>query len=145
MFAQTQSGIKLYFLNKESDCESMPRRFEGCGPIHESTGVLCYVGRRFQSRTLNKLSDGKTSREPSELYEVRIIDNDFNTYQQVIDVSMLALGISEDEAFAIAWEVDHSGYCVVAHGPYEQAEAVAATIRTIGIEVQVNLVEAPAN
>jgi ATP-dependent Clp protease adapter protein ClpS len=145
MFAQTQSGITLYFLNKESDCESMPRRFEGCGPIHESTGVLCYVGRRFQSRTLNKLSDGKTSREPSELYEVRIIDNDFNTYQQVIDVSMLALGISEDEAFAIAWEVDHSGYCVVAHGAYEQAEAVAATIRTIGIEVQVNLVEAPAN
>ena len=73
---------------------------------------------------------------------MRIIDNDFNTYQQVMDVSMLALGISEDEAFAIAWEVDHSGYCVVAHGPYDQAEAVAATIRTIGIEVQVNLVEA---
>ena len=145
MFAQTQSGITLYFLNKKLDYERMPRRFEGYRPIHESTGILCYVGRRFRSRTLNKASDGKNSPGPSELYEVRIIDNDFNTYQQVIDVSMLALGISEDEAFAVAWEVDHSGYCVVAHGPYEQAEAVAATIRTIGIEVQVNLVEAPAN
>ena len=123
----------------------MPRRFEGYRPIHESTGILCYVGRRFRSRTLNKASDGKNSPGPSELYEVRIIDNDFNTYQQVIDVSMLALGISEDEAFAVAWEVDHSGYCVVALGPYEQAEAVAATIRTIGIEVQVNLVEAPVS
>ena len=145
MFAQTHSEITLYFLNKKLDCESMQRRFEGCRPIHEPTGVLCYVGRRFRSRTLNKASDGKASPGPSELFEVRIIDNDFNTYQQVIDVSMLALGISEDDAFAIAWEVDHSGYCVVAHGPYDQAEAVAATIRTIGIEVQVNLVEAPAN
>jgi ATP-dependent Clp protease adapter protein ClpS len=143
MFAQAQGGIILRFLNKQSDCESMPRHFEGS--IYESTGVLCYVSRRYQSRTLNKLSDEKTPPEPSELYEVRIIDNDFNTYQQVMDVSMLALGISEDEAFAIAWEVDHSGYCVVAHGPCDQAEAVAVTIRTIGIEVQVNLVEAPAN
>ncbi len=123
----------------------MPRRFEGCRPIHEPTGVLCYVGRRFQSGTLNEASGGKDSPEPSELYEVRVIDNDFNTYQQVIDISMLALGVSEDEAFAIAWEVDHTGYCVVAHGPYDQAEAVAATIRTIGIEVRVNLVEARAN
>ena len=143
MFAQAQGGIILDFLNRQFDCESMPLHFEGS--IYESTGVLCYVSRRYQSRTLNELSDGKTSPEPSELYEVRIIDNDFNTYQQVMDVSMLALGISEDEAFAIAWEVDHSGYCVVAHGPYDQAEAVAATIRTIGIEVQVNLVEVPAN
>ena len=45
--------------------------------------------------------------EVSELYEVRIIDNDYNTYQQVMDISMLALAVSEDEAFAIAWEVDH--------------------------------------
>jgi ATP-dependent Clp protease adapter protein ClpS len=145
MFAQAQSGITLYFLNTNLDCESMPRRFEGRRPLHESTGVLCYVGRRFRSRTLDKASDGKNSPGPSELYEVRIIDNDFNTYQQVIDVSMLALGIGEDEAFTIAWEVDHSGYCVVAHGPYDQAEPVATTIRTIGIEVQVNLVEAPVN
>ena len=85
---------------------------------------------------------GRVLAELSELYEVRIIDNDYNTYQQVMDVSMLALGVSEDEAFAIAWEVDHKGYCVVAQGPYDEAEAIADTIRTIGIEVQVNLMEA---
>jgi ATP-dependent Clp protease adapter protein ClpS len=115
-------------------------------PICQDTGVFCYVARRFQSKSLNsKDSDGEGSDESSELYEVRIIDNDYNTYQQVMDVSMLALDVSEDEAFAIAWEVDHQGYCVVAQGPYEAAEAVADIIRFIGIEVQVNLMEARVN
>jgi len=115
-------------------------------PIHKPVGILCYVGRRYQSKRLEGKHNGPdNARRSSELYEVRIIDNDYNTYQQVMEVSMLALGVSEDEAFAIAWEVDHKGYCVVAQGPYEQAEAVARTIRTIGIEVQVNLVEAHDN
>ena len=114
--------------------------------IIERSGMLCYVARRFQSRSLGgKDSDEEGSQDVSETYEVRIIDNDYNTYQQVMDVSMLALGVSEDEAFAIAWEVDHKGYCVVAEGPYDEAEAVADTIRTIGIEVQVNLMAARVN
>ncbi len=144
MFAQAQYGITLS-LNKKLNYGWIPPSFEVCGSIHEGTEILCYVGRRFQPRILNSASDGETSTGTSELYEVRIVDNDFNTYQQVIDISMLALGISEDEAFAIAWEVDHNGYCVVAHGPYDQAEAVAVTIRTIGIEVQVNLLAARVN
>ena len=78
------------------------------------------------------------SRDNEELYEVRVIDNDYNTYGQVIHITMEALGISEEMAFAIAWEVDHTGFCVVAEGPCPEAEAVAQVIRTIGIEVQVN-------
>jgi ATP-dependent Clp protease adapter protein ClpS len=69
------------------------------------------------------------------LYEVRIIDNDYNTYQEVIDITMLALGVSEEEAYAVAWEVDHRGSCVVAEGTLSEAESVASVIRTIGIEV----------
>ena len=38
-----------------------------------------------------------------------------------MDVSMLALGVGDDEAFAIAWEVDHKGYCVVAQDPYDRS------------------------
>jgi ATP-dependent Clp protease adapter protein ClpS len=78
------------------------------------------------------------STDDEDLYEVRIIDNDYNTYGQVIHITMQALGISEEMAFAVAWEVDHTGFCVVAEGPYPEAEAVAQIIRTIGIEVQVN-------
>ena len=138
--------LRLSRLSENLDCELMAQRCGGFEPILERSGMLCYVARRFQSRSLGgKDSDGRGSHELSETYEVRIIDNDYNTYQQVMDVSKLALGVGEDEAFAIAWEVDHKGYCVVAKGPYEEAEAIADTIRTIGIEVQVNLIEAREN
>ena len=138
--------LRLSRLNEKLDCESEAQCCRGFEPIGERSGILCYVARRFQSRSLgSKDSDGKGSHEVSEVYEVRIIDNDYNTYQQVMDVSMLALGVSDDEAFTIAWEVDHNGFCVVAQGPYEEAKAVADIIRTIGIEVQVNLMAARIN
>jgi ATP-dependent Clp protease adapter protein ClpS len=82
--------------------------------------------------------------DSEDLYEVRIMDNDHNTYGEVMQITMQALDISEEKAFAIAWEVDHMGSCVVAQGPYEAAEAIAQVIRTIGIEVQVNPIE-PSN
>jgi hypothetical protein len=55
-----------------------------------------------------------------------------------MDIAMRALEVSEEEAYGIAWEVDHRGSCVVAHASLENAEALASIIRTIGIEVQVN-------
>jgi ATP-dependent Clp protease adapter protein ClpS len=138
--------LRLSPFSENLDPESTIQWFKGLEPIRENAGMLCHVARRFQSKSLNsKDSGGEGPEELSELYEVRIIDNDYNTYQQVMDVSMLALGVSEDEAFAIAWEVDHKGYCVVAQGSYEEAEAVADIIRTIGIEVQVNLMDDRVN
>jgi ATP-dependent Clp protease adapter protein ClpS len=80
--------------------------------------------------------------DQADQYEVRVMNNDYNTYRQVMDITMLALGISEQEAYDIAWEVDHQGSCVVAVGPREEAEAIANIIRVIGIEVQVNPVTA---
>jgi ATP-dependent Clp protease adapter protein ClpS len=107
-----------------------------------SNTVYFYTGRRFSPVILGSDQDKDPCAENKDLYEVRIIDNDHNTYEEVIRISMAALGISEAQAFAVAWEVDHYGSCVVARGPYEEAEAVASVIRTIGIEVQVNLVGA---
>jgi len=102
--------------------------------------ILFYTGRLFSPRVLGIDSSRGESSEGKELHEVRIIDNDYNTYREVMDITMLALGISEEQAFAVAWEVDHRGSCVVAVGPYPEAEVVANIIRTIGIEVQVNAV-----
>jgi ATP-dependent Clp protease adapter protein ClpS len=107
-----------------------------------SDTVHFYTGRRFSPMILGSEPDQHPSSENKDLYEVRIIDNDHNTYEEVIRISMAALGISEAQAFVVAWEVDHYGSCVVARGPHEEAEAVASVIRTIGIEVQVNLVGA---
>jgi ATP-dependent Clp protease adapter protein ClpS len=97
-----------------------------------------YTGRRFSPVPLGRDPDKDPCLDDNDLYEVRIIDNSHNTYEQVIRICVSALGIDESQAFAVAWEVDHYGSCAVAHGPYEEAEAVARVIRTIGIEVQVN-------
>jgi ATP-dependent Clp protease adapter protein ClpS len=99
--------------------------------------IYCYTSRRFEPIRVPRKQEESDSQE-EELYEVRIIDNDHNTYGEVIEITMLALGISEDKAFGVAWEVDHHGSCVVAHAAKEEAEELARIIRLIGIEVQVN-------
>ena len=72
-----------------------------------------------------------------QLYQVKIIDNDYNSYQEVILICMIALGCNYQEGYTIAWTVDHEGACIVLYAPYEEAEETANIIRTIGIEVQV--------
>lgn len=111
-----------------------------------SIPLECYTIRRFPPVGLDQQRSGEDdSADAEDLYEVRIIDNDYNTYAEVMQISMQALGISQDMAFAIAWEVDHAGSCAVAQGPLSEAEAIAQIIRTIGIEVQVNPVACPSS
>ncbi len=104
-----------------------------------------YTERRVPNVNIGNRGDGKDPADDKDLYEVRIIDNDHNTYQEVMEVTMLALGIDEEQAFAVAWEVDHLGSCAVAHGPYDAAQTMANLIKTIGIEVQVNPVNRSVN
>jgi hypothetical protein len=99
--------------------------------------IHCYTSQRFEPIRAPRKQEESDSQD-EELYEVRIIDNDHNTYGEVIQISMLALGISEDKAFGVAWDVDHYGSCVVAHAAKQEAEELACIIRLIGIEVQVN-------
>lgn len=75
--------------------------------------------------------------EGSGLYRVVIIDNNHNTYQQVIEICMEALGIGFDQAYHIALAVDNNGMADVMHAPRPQAEKTASVIRSIGIEVRV--------
>jgi ATP-dependent Clp protease adapter protein ClpS len=113
------------------------------GPVNgdSSFPVLFYTSRRLPHIIVSGRSDEDDSADTEALYEVRIIDNDHNTYQEVMQITMLALGFQQEQAFAVAWEVDHLGSCVVAHAPKEEAEEMAGLIRTIGIEVQVNPID----
>lgn len=70
-------------------------------------------------------------------YRVIIVDNDTNTYEEVIRVCMLALGIDYEDGYQIALAVDHNGYCAVYEGPEPEATEIADVIRMIGIEVRV--------
>jgi len=111
---------------------------EACGiPLH------LYTSKRFAPV---RFAGADRADEPPEgaepLHEVRIIDNDYNTYQEVMQITMIALGLDEEQAFTVAWEVDHYGSCVVAMASRDEAEGIADMIRVIGIEVQVNPVSA---
>lgn len=118
----------------------VPRLDETCEvkTCDTDKSVHFYTSRRFPPIQIRPRDRDDDSPDESHLFEVRIIDNDFNTYQEVMDVTMLVLGINDEQAFAVAWEVDHRGSSVVAQGPREEAEAMADMIRSIGIEVQVN-------
>ena len=74
---------------------------------------------------------------PSDLFRVQIIDNDHNTYEEVMEVCVLALGVDRPEAFRIALSVDNNGSADVLLAPRAEAERVANVIRGIGIEVRV--------
>ena len=70
------------------------------------------------------------------LFAVRVVDNPVNTYEEVMDACCRALGVSLEEAFQMAYAVDHAGSCVVCVAPRTEAEQVAGVIRSIGIEVR---------
>ncbi|MBI41427.1 MAG: hypothetical protein CMF59_17680 [Leptospiraceae bacterium] len=80
---------------------------------------------------------GQEQKQPERLFRVLIIDNDYNTYEQVIRVCMKALGVGFEEALQIALAVDNNGEAEVFHGDEASAAAVADVIRSIGIEVRV--------
>ena len=81
-------------------------------------------------------------KKPHRLFRVVIIDNDTNTYDEVIAICMQALSIGFDEAFQIALAVDNNGKAEVFHGDEASAFRVAEVIRTIGIEVRVEPLDA---
>lgn len=68
---------------------------------------------------------------------VIVYNNDYNTYDEVIEILMRATGCPLEEAQIETWEIDHLGKSVVHHGSEEECERAASVIRTIGIVVEV--------
>ncbi len=71
-------------------------------------------------------------------FKVIVWDNDYNTFEEVTRILLRAVpGMTVDRAVELTYEIHESGSAVPYAGPKEQAEAVAATIATIGIKVTV--------
>ena len=68
---------------------------------------------------------------------VVVYDNDYNTFEEVTAILLVATRCSLREAQTETWEVHHLGKSVVHFGTKEECEAVAAIISTIGIRVEV--------
>lgn len=71
------------------------------------------------------------------LYDVIVIDNPVNTYEEVIRVVMEAIGCDLPRAYEIALEIDSTGAACVATVEHVEAQRIAGVIRRIGIEVRV--------
>jgi hypothetical protein len=69
---------------------------------------------------------------------VTVYNNDYNTYEEVISILVMATGCNFEEAYLEAWEVDHLGRSVVHHGPETDCQKVAEIISKIGIRVEVS-------
>lgn len=73
-----------------------------------------------------------------ERWKVTVFDNDVNTYEEVIEVLIMATGCCREEAYCEAWEIDHFGKSDVHFGGHEECQGVAKLVGTIGIEVAVS-------
>ena len=78
---------------------------------------------------------------PSEQAEkdwiVTVYNNDYNTYEEVVIILMMATGCPIEEASMETWEVDNLGLSVVHHGREDDCRAAADIIAKIGIRVEV--------
>ncbi len=68
---------------------------------------------------------------------VTVYNNDYNTYEEVISILILATGCGLEEAEMEAWEVDHLGRSVVHHGKETDCRTAGDVIAKIGIRVEV--------
>lgn len=69
---------------------------------------------------------------------VTVYDNDYNTYEQVMAILMIATGCTAEEAYMEAWEVDHQGRSVVHYASEKECREAADVIGKIGIRVEVS-------
>ena len=76
--------------------------------------------------------------ERTDAWIVTVYDNEYNTYQEVMAILMIATQCSADEAYIETWEIDHLGKSVVHSGAQDVCSVVADIIRTIGIRVEVS-------
>jgi ATP-dependent Clp protease adapter protein ClpS len=62
---------------------------------------------------------------------------DCHTYAQVIQQLMLAIGCSRDQAYELAWIVDHHGRASVYFGEKAECERVVRILGDIGLRAEV--------
>lgn len=80
-------------------------------------------------------SDGSSSQGE---WAVTVFNNEKNTWDEVMDILMLATACTEEEAYIETWEIDKLGKSTVHYAAREECEQVAEIIAQIGIEVKVS-------
>lgn len=91
----------------------------------------------MSTRTIERPDVDQDNSNQSESWIVVVYNNEYNTYDEVMMILMIATHCNEEEAYIETWEVDQLGKSVVHVAGQEECETVASIIRQIGIEVEV--------
>lgn len=78
-----------------------------------------------------------TTPEQQPDWLVIVFDNEFNTFEEVTMILILATNCSVEEATIETWEVHHLGKSVVHRADEKECLRVASIIAKIGIRVEV--------
>lgn len=70
--------------------------------------------------------------QEESLWNVLIFDDDEHSYAYVVEMMMVLFGMTPEEGFNIAYEVDHVGQALVKTCPYEEAVEAHARIINYG-------------
>lgn len=70
-------------------------------------------------------------------WQVVAFNNDYNTFDEVIEILIVATGCSREEAEIETWEIHHYGSCVVHRAERAECERVAKVISSIGVQTEV--------
>lgn len=109
------------------------------GVVMANIAVEEFVGSLVNTAVIEdpEVSDSNTRGGRGD-WLVTVFNNDYNTYEQVMNILVIATECSMDEAFMETWEVDHLGKSVVHQGSEKECLRVASIIATIGIRVDVS-------
>ena len=69
---------------------------------------------------------------------VTVYNNDWNTYDEVMMILMVATGCSGEEAYIETWEIDNLGQSVVHLACEKECRQIGELISKIGIQVEVS-------
>lgn len=86
--------------------------------------------------TLDDLEVGDGLDNP---WQAVLYNCDCHTYEQVIRQLMIAIHCSHEQAYELAWIVDHHGRASVYIGDQEACERVVHILRDIGLRAEVEV------
>lgn len=84
-----------------------------------------------------EIDDGSSAGH-GDFWVVTVFNNEYNTWDEVVNILIKATGCTFDEAEMETWEIDQLGKSVVHHGAKDECQSAAEVIRRIGIRVEVS-------
>ncbi|NPA45681.1 MAG: ATP-dependent Clp protease adaptor ClpS [Chlorobi bacterium] len=89
----------------------------------------------MQHKNLPRQQD---KQQEQSMYQIVLFNDDYNTFDHVIDVLMAYCEHTEEQAEQCAWVTHLYGKCSVKEGTYEQLEPVAMALLEEGLSVEIH-------